>query len=83
MTSSSNVELDKAPDVTRFTDGELTFTAWEVVVPEGATLDGIFDNKVDDTTFQNGFCYFYQFSRRLQSVGATNVFSWSYYGQKN
>ncbi len=82
LTSSSNVELDKAADVTRFTDGELTFTAWEVVVPEGATLDGIFDNKVDDTTFQNGFATSIS-SADAATVGATNVFSWSYYGQKN
>lgn len=82
LTSSSNVELDKAADVTRFNDGELVFKSWEVVVPEGATLDGIFVNDVDDSTFQNGFATSIS-SSDVATVGAENVFSWSYYGQKN
>ena len=82
LSASSNVELDKAADVTRFNAGELTLSNWEVVVPDGATLAGIFDNKVDDTSFENGFATAIS-SSDSATVGATNNFGWSYYGQQN
>lgn len=79
LTASVDVELDAEADVTRFTNGELNFENWQIVLPEGATIAGIFDNKVDGSSFENGFATAVD-SAAAATVGAdAAAFSWTFY----
>ncbi|NHF58661.1 hypothetical protein FK220_004880 [Flavobacteriaceae bacterium TP-CH-4] len=79
----SDVELDNDGVAANYTAGELTFSAWEIVLPEGVTSsDEIFDDRSDvGSSFETDAATFSSSVADTASatVGAnTSAFSWTY-----
>jgi hypothetical protein len=86
--TDSDVELDNNGVAQEYIDGNLTFGTWEIVLPTGATISTIFQEKngegesdistfeADATTFASGV------TQGSQTVGAnTSNLSWTYANQ--
>ncbi|MEM8999339.1 MAG: thrombospondin type 3 repeat-containing protein [Bacteroidota bacterium] len=76
--AGADVELDNEGVADNFTDGSLSFMAWEVVLADGVTLGDIFDDTTGTTTGFGDFAT----AVTTGTVGAdTSVFSgWSIAG---
>lgn len=83
----SDVELDNDGVATNYTNGDLVFDAWEVVLPSGvATSAEIFDDRSDiGSTFEADAATFSSAvdNNGAATVGAdTSAFSWTYSNAK-
>ena len=84
----SDVELDNNGVAQEYIDGNLTFSSWEVVLPEGATISTVFqekngDGESDISTFEADAASFATgVTQGSQTVGATtSSLSWTYSNQ--
>ncbi len=82
----SDVELDNDGVATNYTNGDLTFASWEVVLPTGVAASAdIFDDKSDTSTFEADAATFSSAvaDEASATVGAdTSAFSWTYANDK-
>lgn len=80
---SSDVELDNDGVATNYNDGELTFSAWEIILPETVTdVTDVFVNKAGSVTV-TGFGSEATAVDEADEAGAdTTVLSWSYTFEK-
>ena len=78
--ADSDVELDNDGVATNYNDGLLTFSAWEIVLPEGVTdVTSIFANKAETVTVTGFGSEATAVTKGAQTVGATtSEFSWTY-----
>ncbi|MCT4630298.1 hypothetical protein [Winogradskyella sp.] len=77
---SSDVELDNDGVATNYNNGDLTFGAWEIVLPTGVTnVTDIFVNKAETVTVTGFGSTATAVSEGAQTVGATTSnLSWTY-----
>jgi len=82
----SDVELDNAGVATNYTNGELTFMSWEVVLPTGVAASAdIFNDTTDSSTFEVDAATFSSAVADVASatVGAnTSAFAWTFSNAK-
>jgi hypothetical protein len=78
--ADSDIELDNDGVATNYNDGLLTFSAWEIVLPEGVTdVTSIFANKAETVTVTGFGSEATAVTKGAQTVGATtSEFSWTY-----
>lgn len=86
--TDSDVELDNNGVAQEYIDGNLTFGTWEIVLPSGATIATIFqekngDGESDISTFEADAATFASgVTQGSQTVGAnTSNLSWTYANQ--
>ncbi|WP_081210578.1 hypothetical protein [Salegentibacter sediminis] len=76
-----NVEIDDSASAANYTDGSLSFSAWEIVLPEGVTsVSSIFEDTTGSTDFSNDATNFATaIEQDQETVGADlSVFGWTY-----
>ncbi len=81
-----DVEIDDAGSAANYTNGSLSFSAWEIVLPEGiANVSGIFKDTTDTTSFSNDAADFATaIEQDQETVGADlSVFGWTYASFRN
>ena len=81
FSASQDVELDDDGTAANYTSGALSFSAWEVVLPEGVTnVEDIFNDTTDSTTLKADSATFAKSVQAgSQTVGADlSVFDWTY-----
>ena len=78
--TSSDVELDNDGVATNFNNGKLTFSNWEIVLPEGVTdVKDIFVNKAETVTVTGFGDHATAVEKGSQTVGAeVGAFDWTY-----
>ena len=76
--AGKDVELDNDGVATNYNDGLLTFGTWQIEVPDGDSLEEIFNNKADNVTVTGFGSTASNVAANLQTVGAdASVFSWT------
>ena len=81
FSAAQDVELDDAGTATNYTNGDLSFSAWEVVLPEGVTsVADIFNDTTNSTTLKADSANFTtSVQAGSQTVGADlSVFDWTF-----
>ncbi len=81
FSAAQDVELDDAGTATHYTNGTLSFSAWEVVLPEGVTnVADIFNDTTLSTTLKADSANFAtSVQAGSQTVGADlSVFDWTF-----
>lgn len=76
-----NVEIDDDATAANYTNGGLSFSAWEIVLPEGVdSVSLIFEDTTESTDFSNDATNFAMaIEQDQETVGADlSVFSWTY-----
>ncbi|HEY9184604.1 MAG TPA: hypothetical protein VIM94_04705 [Salegentibacter sp.] len=76
-----NVEIDDAASAANYSDGSLSFSAWEIVLPEGVeSVSSIFEDTTESTDFSNDATTFATaIEKDQETVGADlSVFGWTY-----
>lgn len=76
-----NVEIDDEATAANYTDGSLSFSAWEIVLPESVnSVSSIFEDTTESTDFSNDATNFAMaIEQDQETVGADlSVFSWTY-----
>ena len=78
--SSSDVELDNDGVATNYNDGLLTFSNWEIVLPDGVTnVQDIFKNNAENVTVTGFGDFATAVTAGSETVGADlNNFSWTF-----
>jgi len=79
--AEQDVEIDDAGSAANYTSGALSFSAWEVVLPEGVTnVEDLFNDTTDSTTLKADSVNFTtSVEAGSQTVGADlSVFDWTF-----
>ncbi|MGY5851552.1 hypothetical protein [Salegentibacter sp. F14] len=78
---TQNVEIDDAGSAANYTDGSLSFSAWEIVLSDGVdSVSSIFEDTTENTDFSSDAATFATAVEQDQeTVGADlSVFGWTY-----
>ena len=77
--AGKDVELDNDGVATNYNDGLLTFGTWEIEVPEGDSLEEIFNNKADNVTVTGFGANASDVAAGSQTVGCdTSALAWTF-----
>ena len=77
--AGKDVELDNDGVATNYNDGLLTFGTWEIEVPDGDSLEAIFNNKADNVTVSGFGSTASNVAAGSQTVGCdTSALAWTY-----
>lgn len=87
--SGKDVELDAAADATTYTNGALTFVNWDIQYPKaddgtvcaGETVDKIFDDKSDTSSFEadaSGWAEIVT-AKKADAGADESAFAWTFY----
>lgn len=89
FTSGKDVELDASADAATYTAGTLTFTNWDIQYPladdgsvcAGEAINKIFDDKVDESTFEADAANWAEIvTAKKSDAGADeSAFDWTFY----
>ncbi len=89
FTSGKDVELDASADAASYTAGTLTFSNWDIQYPladdgsvcSGETVDQIFDDKSDESSFQADAANWAEIVTGKNSDAGANesAFDWTFY----
>ncbi|MDR9456659.1 MAG: hypothetical protein RI572_04535 [Salegentibacter sp.] len=81
-----NLEIDDAGSAANYTNGSLSFSAWELVLPEGvASVSDVFNDTTETTTFSEDAADFATaIDQDQETVGADlSGFGWTYASFRN
>lgn len=77
--AGKDVELDNDGVATNYNDGLLTFGTWQIEVPDGDSLEEIFNNKADNVTVTGFGSTASNVAAGSQTVGCdTSALAWTY-----
>ena len=77
--AGKDVELDNDGVATNYNDGLLTFGTWEIEVPDGDSLEEIFNNKADNVTVTGFGANASDVAAGSQTVGCdTSALAWTF-----
>ena len=77
--AGKDVELDNDGVATNYNDGLLTFGTWQIEVPDGDSLEEIFNNKADNVTVTGYGSTASNVAAGSQTVGCdTSALAWTY-----
>jgi hypothetical protein len=89
FTAGKDVELDASADATSYTAGTLTFSNWDIQYPladdnsvcEGETVDKIFDDKSDESTFEADAATWAEIvtDKKADAGADESAFAWTFY----
>ena len=77
--ASSDIELDNDGVANNYNSGLLSFGTFEIVVPEGATIESIFNNKAENVAVDGFGSTASSIAANENTVGANTAnLAWSY-----
>lgn len=89
FTSGKDVELDASADATSYTNGTLIFQNWDIQYPladdnsvcAGEAIDKIFDDKVDESTFETDAAGWAEIvtAKKADAGADESAFAWTFY----
>jgi hypothetical protein len=89
FTEGKDVELDASADATSYTNGTLTFSNWDIQYPladddsvcAGEAINKIFDDKVDESTFEADASNWAEIvtGKKADAGADESAFSWTFY----
>ncbi len=89
FTSGKDVELDASADAATYTAGTLTFTNWDIQYPladddsvcAGEAINKIFDDKVDESTFEADAANWAEIvtAKKADAGADESAFAWTFY----
>lgn len=91
FTEGKDVELDASADATSYTNGTLTFLNWDIQYPladddsvcAGEAINKIFDDKVDESTFETDAAGWAEIvtAKKADAGADESAFAWTFYKQ--